>query len=1277
MKRRKGYISLVHTLLVLTVLMAVSLQSDAAVHVRLKEVILDTDLQSSRKDSLPPVATYSLPLPDYNPFGEYAAFIEYPELTQVPSSCLEAWGLQACDIPEWPVINTSVGISRHEAGLDVSFLPLLNRDGKIWQIESYKLTITETIPTMAPGRDGTSGPSDRYTHESVLSRGRWIKIGITESGIYKLSYSKLRGMGFQNPDSVRLFGYGGAMLPEQKLQNLPDDLQEQPLWRGGDYVLFYAQGPVSMEWSGVELVHRNNPYSDAGYYFLTDRQDIPQWGETAVSGSPSAFETLPTDSIYGTAVTSFRECAVHEEDQFSWYRSGRRLFEKYDYAIGPSRIYHFDTPGMVEGNATLAVAFTSNDAAANRLSASVLDQTAGTLYIPATGSQEAAQLVEKTFAFRSAETDRIDVKLTHDRTSGASGHLDYLRINYDRLLDMKNLPFLRFRTSGNINNVSFAIRGTGSSVQVWRISDSGKADIIPSCHVHSEAGDTTITYAADFLKSDILIAVNPGASFPEPTVIGQIGNQNLHASDPVDMVIVVPQSGQLTAQAQRLAQAHREIDGLSVLVVNAGCIYNEFSSGTPDATAIRRFMKMLYDRAGNADSAPRYLLLMGSGAWDNRMHVSDFAGCRPEDYLPCYESDNSLSHTMSYVMEDYFGLLDDSEGVNLLTEKTDLGVGRLPVTTEQEARKVIDKIIAYMDGSASGKWQNEILVLGDDGDDNSHMEDADAVASLMASSYPDKRIRKMYWDAYPMEVSASYNGYPTLRARLLEKLKDGVLMVNYSGHGSMDVLSHELVMSKADALGLESAHLPFWFLASCDIAPFDQPLENFGCNLLLNPAGGAVGLVSTTRTVYSSLNRLVNRSFSKYVLAHDSNNRQYALGDALRLAKNELVTSGSGNTDMSQNKLHYVLLGDPALRLRNSRYTCVVDSFDNAPAGSAGLAAKAGGTVSVSGHIELDGMRQPDFNGTLFSTVLDSEREIECFNNLKTASYKFTYSDRDKVLSTGADSVRNGEFSFTFPVPLDINYSNESGLISLFAVSEMGQAAGTYTDFIVGGTDSGIGRDSLGPDIRMYLNSPSFQYGSKVNTMPTLVVSLSDESGLNVSGNGLGHDIMLVIDGKRTMSWVLNGYFEQEPGDWTAGTIRFRIPEPLSEGRHKLVVRAWDNMNNSNSVQLEFKVEEGLAPGVSVDVTESPAREHTKFIISHDRPMQDVRIGVQVYDSHGVLQWSSDGRDSHETGVVMLDWNLCGNGGHRLPAGLYIVRATVSDDNSTRSVQCKMVIAAP
>lgn len=1240
--------------IVLTVmLLAVALSLAAQ-----RSMLADTGWDSMSTDSVRPWCSFGLELDGNWQDSVYSVSIEYPELEQIDALELKRWNLSMGALTVWPNVESNIALSHGRATLNAGFVPIIRRDGACWAIRSCKWIVQAGAK---PSKTPLRSIEQRYTHNSVLNDGSWVKIRIANTGIYKLTYSALRKMGFKNPKEVRLYGYGGALLPESNIHELTDDLPEQPLWRGSDYMLFYGQGPQSWSLNNGIYEHKVNTYSDWGYYFLTERTD----------SVCQDFTLLQTDSVEGTMVTTYPDYTVYDPDEFSWYRSGRRFFEAFDYAQVNSCSYSFGIEGIIADTVDVQIAFSTSSNVPTKVNAYVNDAKIGTLYLSENDSHEVASVGESMFVSLGEFKEYNNIKLVHDRPFGVSGHLDYIRLNYRRKLALYGSNTL-FRVDSQIHDVSFCVTNSNPHVQIWRLSGSGEADIVPSLY----SNGCTTTYASSYSPSDILVAVDVEGRFPEPVVDGVVQNQNLHAMDSVDMVIVVPASGKLTAQAERLALAHSQFDNIKTAVVRADMIYNEFSSGTPDATAIRRFMKMLYDRGGNS-SAPRYLLLMGNGAWDNRMHTQEWKGENPNDWLLCYESYNSTSHTQSFVMEDYFGLLDDNEGVSLLTEMTDLGVGRIPVSSAAQAQVMVDRLIDYMRGTYSGVWNNRILVLGDDGDNNTHMVDADYVAGIYGQVSPAMDVQKVYWDAFNMEATSSYNGYPAVRKLLLDELREGALIVNYSGHGSTEVLSHELVLSKADMGTLKSNHLPFWITASCDIAPFDSRTESLGMNLFNNTGGGAIGMLTTTRTVYAIHNAKMNRAFSKHLLSRSSDGRLNTVGDALRLAKNELLTGGKEFFDNSENKLHFVLLGDPALRLAAANMTAVVDMFNDTTTTITG-SAQAGSVITVSGHIECNGMPVPNFQGLLWSTVYDNEQLVTCRNNLGTAKAPFEYIARDKILFSGTDSVRNGKFSFSFPVPMDINYSGDSGRIVLFASSQDGLCAnGTYTNFTVGGTADGLIPDTIGPSIDLYLNTPMFQYGAKVNSTPLLVAELSDSSGLNTSGNGIGHDILLVIDNNPEWTWVLNSHFEQNQSDYTGGKVMFAIPE-LPEGRHELMFRAWDVMNNPTTLYLGFKVVSDLKPSFSIDVTNSPARDNTTFVITHDRPGQDALITLQVTDSNGMLQWTESLRDESQSGVVMVDWNLTSSSGHRLNPGLYIARASVQSGNAPSAIaSCKFVVLGP
>lgn len=760
----------------------------------------------------------------------------------------------------------------------------------------------------------------------------------------------------------------------------------------------------------------------------------------------------------------------------------------------------------------------------------------------------------------------------------------------------------------------------------------------------------------------------------EPEYVYRITNQDHHADAATDMVIIIPTSQHLLAQAERLKAHHEQHDGLRVTIVPADELYNEFSSGTPDATAYRRYLKMLYDRATTPNDKPRYLLLFGDGAWDNRMLTSEWSGYNTDDYLLCYESENSFSQVNCYVSDDFFCLLDDEEVIQTTNGnsttyagKPDVAVGRLPARTPDEAKTLVDKIISYAQNEYAGPWQNEICMMGDDGNDNSHMKTADKVATMIENTYPNYNVDKIYWDAYQRTSSSTGYSYPDVTRLIKQQLQNGALMMNYCGHGAAYAMSHELVMKLTDFESQQSNYLPLWMTASCDIMPFDGQEENIGETVMLNSKGGGIAFFGTTRTVYATYNEVMNLAFTKHVLTPGM-----AIGEAVRLAKCELVEKSS---DLTCNKLQYTLLGDPALQLNTPRQKMVVDSINGMPA-TQGIKLAAGSIVKITGHVELNNETDTNFNGVVTLSVRDAEETITCRLNDQSstgADKAFVYQDRTNYLYRGSENVTEGVFHFTFAIPKDISYTDGSGLMTLYAINadKTRSAHGENESFELIGSSTAL-TDSIGPSVYCYLNSKNFKNGGKVNTTPYFIAELYDDSGINASGSSIGHDLELIIDGDMNQTYNLNNYFEYDFGDYRSGSIGFSIPQ-LSIGSHKLLFRAWDILNNSTTTELLFEVSEDAGAGeFNVTCTQNPASTNTQFVITHDRPGSELKVTLDVFDLGGRQLWRQTDTVMATNDTVTIDWNLNVAGGSRLHTGLYLCRLTLNDgDSKTMKVLIK------
>lgn len=1132
-------------------------------------------------DSALPHVTYSLPLGlDYQD-SIYKVSILYPDFIELPQADVDQYNkISGAPLSELPVINQFIAVNSKQPCLVVSFCPIVFRDGHYRILASYMLKVESSAINKTRAKSSATISrstvlSSRYAISSVLSSGSWAKIKIASSGVFELTDALIRKAGFSDISKVHIYGYGGNLqnevLNEDELIAY-DDLKEVALCNINGKRLFYGRGPVS--WSSNDASRRTrNPYSDYGYYFITQNDIEPQTVDSATF----------INSFYPSADDYH---SLYEVDGYSWYHGGRNLFDKDEITTGNSKnIILNNTANAKSGKLSVNVSAGSNSMVQVMLNDSIL----GTLNI-SLGSYDNGNEAGNTYYINNLKNEEnISIKAL----SGGPIRLDYV----------------------------------------------------------SMAWDTPIA-APDITKG----------SFPIPEYVSNISNQNHHADKQADMVIIIPTSGKLLEQAERLKKFHETHDSLSVNIVKADELYNEFSSGTPDANAYRKYLKMLYDRASTTAGAPKYLLLFGDGVWDNRMLTADTKTYDKDDYLLCYESENSFNSITCYVDDGFYALLDDGEGGDPQRKDTpDISVGRFPVTSAAEAKIMVDKTINYVTNENAGAWQNTMMFMGDDGNQNLHMDDANNAADMMAEKYPNYLIKKVIWDAYKRETSTTGNTYPDVTKIIKQQQATGALIMDYAGHGSEIKISHESVLGLNDFATFNNKALPLWITASCDIMPFDGTTATIGEAAVLNENGGAVAFFGTTRTVYAQYNKVLNMAYLNYVLDY-TGGKANTIGDAQRLAKTEMITTGK---DLTTNKLQYSLLGDPAISLIKPSQNIVIDSINGVSTLSSTLPIFKGGSIArISGHVE----NATSLTGIITATVRDSRELITCrLNDPTEADSAFQYYDRTKVLYNGSDSVRAGKFAFSFAVPKDINYSDGTGLINLYAVnSDRSITANGHSDhFKVGGSDVAA-NDSIGPAIYCYLNSPSFENGGNVNTTPYFVAQIKDENGINVTGSGIGHNLELIIDGKATMTYNLNDNFSYDFGTYKSGTTYYNIPE-LTEGRHKLQFRSWDILNNSSTAQLDFNVVNKLEPNLfGVSLSNNPATTTTTFIVNHDRTGSDMDVQIEVFDMSGRILWKHSETAIPTSSVYTVTWDLCTDGGNRLHTGVYLYRVKISSEGSSK-----------
>lgn len=1110
------------------------------------------------------------------------------------------------------------------------------------------------------------GNGDRYAQNSVLSEGRWVKIKVNETGIYKLTAADVKKMGFSDISKVGVFGYGGYMLNEDFSKNdYIDDLPEVATWKGdGDFILFYAKATVRWTYSKGAFSHERNPYSTAGYYFLRETE-APLRMKTKENNTDEA----------ARRITTYDDYILHEKELVSVFDSGRELFgESFETKRTLDTTYQI--PGIVNAEGRISFRFIAKPKSANggEVKLSVNDELLITGRISSTNDQYTAAKeykVSEIWGETKSEATKINITYSGGSTD-ENVRLDYYILQMKReLRPYKPVTLFRSIETGLFNS-RFVIQNGKADMLVFDVTEDEAAQV-----VETSLNDTELSFFEKAQGMREYALVQPNGTIPTPEFVGEVETQNLHSLAQTDMVIIAPKS--FTTQATRLADAHRERSGLTVHVVEPQAIYNEFSSGTPDATAYRRFMKMFYDRAVSEADAPKYLLLFGDGSHDNRQLTSPWRSVDMRNFLLTFQSQNSIfasSSAGTYVTDDYFGFLEDHEGRDITAASVDIGIGRFPVRTTEQAKNAVDKVIAYMDNKNYGSWKNTVTFVGDDGSQLDkpaytidHMDQANQLADQITQSRPEIMAKKLLFDAHKKDYSnGGFATYPTIRSGLMQQLKEGTLLLNYTGHGSKDSWSDEKILLQADINQFSYANLPLWITATCDFTPFDNLLTSAGEDVFLNAKSGGIALYTTMRVAYSMTNFNMNKLLLKYLFTQE-NGVYPTLGEVLMKTKQELGSM--------HQKLNINLIGDPALRLNYPTAGIKLTEINGKPISDEPVTFSALQKVTIKGVVvNNSGNTDTEFNGEINPTIFDSQVDITTLDNNKTGS-KLTFTDYPNKLFVGNEAVRNGEFEFSFTVPIDISYTGLAGKMSLYAVNHTTgeEAKGAFLNYRVWGTDGDIA-DKEGPEIRaLYLNDSTFTDGGQVNSTPLLAVKLWDETGVNITGSSIGHDITLVIDGQSARTYNLNSYYKTISGSDGEGMLHFPIPE-LSAGIHTAELKIWDVLNNATDTVFSFEVVEGLKPKLyELTASPSPARETVTFYLHHNRPESTVKMTILVYDMTGRLQWKGEGQGVSGYGTPLtMEWNLQNGSGSRLRSGIYIYRAAISTDNSKEATDAKKLI---
>lgn len=1182
------------------------------------------------------------------------------------------------------VINAQIGYEKGQAYALIDFVPIIQDP----LTTAYKgLTQFQLKVEVQPSATPLIKQNSRtYTQNSVFNQGSLYQFTINQTGIHKIDRSFLQELGLNGTISInnaRIYGNGSGMLPSLAGADRYDDVAENPIkvvdqngngsWDDNDYILFYAEGPNQWNYDNVlqNFKHQTHLYATATSYFLT--VDLGAGKRVMSDASPN---TSPTQKV-----TSFSGRMMYEMEWANLNSSGQEWFGEKFVPNNPVTIPFTISPPLVSNEAvqllsrTIGTSVQTNTAFQFSSNGQVLPNRATVgVSLSNSGYPDKGQARELINTFVPTNTAQVPIELLFIAgESGAEGHLDYLALTGHQQLQLTNgqLLFRDLASIGDGEITQFTIQNTNSGVEVWDVST---IDAIRRLNVNHSGNQSSFVTATDQLKEFIAF---DESNLYAPTAVGRVASQNLHAPEQLDLIIVTHPN--FLAAANRLADHHRTHDQMAVKVVTVQQVYNEFSGGTPDVTAIRDYMKMFYDRAttqNNPDLIVDHLLLFGDASYD---YKNIEFGENNENFVPTYESLTTINTLQTYCTDDYFGFLDDTEGINISFSDhlLDIAIGRLPVRTTTEADGVVNKIIRYATQPMSlGDWRNTLTFIADDEDTNLHFNDAEAHTQYLQSDHPNYNINKIYLDAYQQVATLGSGLYPDVNTAIDNSIFNGSFIMNYVGHGGEDGWAHEQILDLGDVQSWDNQdQLPLFITATCSFSRYDNPKRyTAGEALIINPNGGAIAIMTTVRLVYASSNEILNNAFLRK-LFEPVNGKMPTVGEIARLSKNNASNTGRNNRKFS-------LLGDPALTLAYPQYNVVTTNINQraVPLQVDSLyqpdTLSALSQVTIEGEImDKNGARLEDFNGIVYPTVFDKMATLKTQAN-DPGSLAREFQTRNKIIFKGKASVTNGQFSFSFIVPKDIALQHGSGRISYYVENGVLDGHGYTEQLVIGGVSENSSSDEEGPKIDVFMNDESFVFGGLTNDEPILLVKLKDENGINIVGNGIGHDITAILNDDNRNTFVLNEYYKADLDNYQEGEIRYPLSK-LPAGQHNISIKAWDVFNNSSKAYTEFMVAESAEIALrNVLNYPNPFIDKTNFWFEHNRAGDNLTVTIQIFTMSGRLVKTIQQQMVAEGfRVDNLEWDGLDDFGSPIGKGVYVYKLTVrGSDNKSATEMEKLVI---
>lgn len=1163
--------------------------------------------------------------------------------------------------------------------------PIFNKDGSWVKVTSFSYEVSYiSNNTLKQARSINS----KSALTSPLANGDWYKIGVVKDGMYALTYSNLSSLGINvnslNPNNIVIYGNGLGRLPESNSDDYTKTLTEVAIDVKGssdgsfdeqDLVVFYAKGPHDLSYSKTNdfVNYVINNYADTAYYFLS----ISSSTGKRVSSLPTLVENNSTDYYY--------QIDHYEKDNTNLIQSGQKWYGDF-FDITTSRNYSFNLGSPVSGKPTkfavdlVARSFVSSN---NRFDFKINGQDIGsTGNIPSVSGSYTNIYARQSLFLKEQQltSGSVTLNLRYNKPQTSSvAWLDYITINHPTKLIFNTSPLTIINPdtyTGVPGTVTKFNVVSSANIFVWDVTNPINPVNIP---VSNASGVSSFVQSTDTVR---FFALHNGANYFSPISYIKIQNQNILSLTDKTYYIICPKG--FNSEAQRLAKFHQDFHNYETAIVNLDDIYNEFSSGKQDPTAIRNFVKYLYNNASSNDTRIKYLMLLGDASYDYKNILKENT-----NVLPIYQSIESLDPLATFASDDYYGIIEDDETVYGSTGTLDIGIGRFPGNTVNEIAGFVNKVINYnntpINNNTNGvvtpktnqNWKNNVTYVVDDGNTedgftNSHFIQTEFLVDNLLLVDSNYNVKKIYFENYLKEGTVNGGKYPSVNRDINNSIEQGTFFISYIGHGGEAGWADEKVLEVSDILKWDNNFkLPLFLTATCEFSRFDNPDRvSAGEQVILNQSGGAIAMLTTVRLVFGGFSNNIGftKNFIDETVKRD-NGINATLGDAFRLAK---LQSSMGT---KFNKRKFALLGDPGMRLSFPENKInILDVLDenNNPIDTINALSK----VKIRGEVRgYDNSLLSNYNGLIYPTIFDKP-QINFTRDNNNKSRIDSFYTQQNILFKGIATVTNGVFEYEFIVPKDINYQFGKGKISHYSSSKDTDANGYNNDFIIGGSNPNAPKDETPPGIKLFFNDTLFINGGLTNETPLLIAHISDESGINITGNGIGRNIVATIDGDQSKSIELNEFFTSDLNSYQSGKLQYKLTE-LPEGEHQLTLKAWDIYNNSSEESITFVVSKSNNLTLEHVLNyPNPFTTSTSFMFEHNQPSEELLVQITIFTITGkvvkTIQTTISGNRSFVNNKI--DWDGLDDFGDQLGRGVYVYKLQVRTSSGLEAEKIEKIV---